>query len=70
MNNKTQQRFDKSIRDALRAVRETTKHSKRIDVTPPKNAKRQTQPKGRLYLDPLTGATIWEPRHDATTEDK
>lgn len=66
MNNRTQQRFDKSILDALIAVRETNKHRRRIDVTPVKMSQEEKRvarrkPKGRLHLDPVTGATVWEP---------
>lgn len=63
MNNRTQQRFDRSIRDAVSETQRANERKPRRDLTavakamPTDNAK----PKGRLYLDPATGATVWDP---------
>jgi len=61
MNNRTQQRFDASIREALAETERAKAHKPRRDATPPKPTKRPRAPKGRLYLDPETGATVWCP---------
>lgn len=66
MNNRTQQRFDRSIREAVAATQLAQDQKPRRDVSPPqmtdaeKRARRRP-PRGRLYLDPATGATVWEP---------
>ena len=62
MNNRTQQRFDRSIADALETKRAANSAKPRRDVTPPKAQASSKAPKGRLYLDPQTGATVWEPK--------
>jgi len=60
MNNRIQQRFDQSIREAVR-------HAKRVNDAKPRRrivaqpSPTQPEPKGRLYLCPETGATVWEP---------
>jgi hypothetical protein len=65
-NNRVQQRFDKGIRDAVEQARAANdaKPRRRIFVSPSAPEKAQ---KGRLYLCPETGATVWEPerRHIA-----
>lgn len=63
MNNQVQRRFDRSIREAVETTQRTTEAKPRRDVTKPRGPKvREQQPQGRLYLDPETGATIWEPK--------
>jgi hypothetical protein len=66
MNNRIQQRFDRSIKDATeeaKAVTERERSANRRDLTavvkamPTDTAK----PKGRLYLDKETQATMWDP---------
>lgn len=60
MNNKVQQKFDRSIRDAVAQTAEANAKKPGRDVrTAPPPAR--PQPKGRLYLEKETGATIWEP---------
>jgi hypothetical protein len=61
MNNRVQQRFDRSIQEAVEHCERIRDAKPTRDVTPPKATKRAKKPKGRLYLDPLTGATVWEP---------
>ena len=61
MNNRTQQHFDRSIQDALDTCADVNAAKPRRDVRTPKSTKRPRQPRGRMYLDPLTGATVWEP---------
>ena len=60
MDNRTQQRFDRSIRDALEVVRAVNAAKPRRNVKPPKATKREPKLKGRLFMDPETGATIWD----------
>jgi hypothetical protein len=70
MNNKTQQRFDRSIREAL-------EHTRRVQdaadaLRPPRDIPAMTAEEQRaaqrvsrgycLYLDPQTGATVWGPK--------
>jgi len=62
MNNRVQQRFDRGIREAVQAAAAATERAaRRRDVTPARSTRRARPPKGRLYLDPATGATVWEP---------
>ena len=61
MHNKVQQRFDRSIRDAVAVAKRANANKPRRDVKPPETAERSTGPKGRLYLCPETGATVWAP---------
>ena len=60
MNNRIQQRFDKSIRDAVADTKRANdaKPRRRIVVQP---SAPEPKPRGRLYLCPETGATVWEP---------
>lgn len=65
-NNRTQQRFDKSIREAVEATKRADEAKPRKNVSPPKMTAQEKKaarrkPKGRLYLDPKTGATVWDP---------
>lgn len=62
MNNRTQQRFDKSIREAVEATRKAQDAKPRRAVVPLPTEPKQKKPRGRLYLDPITGATVWEPK--------
>lgn len=61
MNNRIQQRFDRSIREAV-------SHAKRVNEAKPRRrvvvspSVPETKPKGRLYLCPETGATVWDPK--------
>jgi hypothetical protein len=60
MNNRIQQRFDRIIREAVEENKRANdaKPRRRIVVLPSAPEK---EPKGRLYLCPETGATVWEP---------
>lgn len=61
MNNKVQQRFDRSIREAL-AVKPTSKpRKKRIDPAPFSEPVTVDRKGWKLRLDPQTGATVWGP---------
>lgn len=62
MNNRTQQRFDRSIREAVTTARAAVDARPRRNVTPPRDRRPPRQPRGRLFVDPATGATMWEPR--------
>lgn len=68
MNNRTQQRFDRSIHTAVAATRAALDATPRRNVTPPRASRPARQPKGRLYLDPLTGATVFAPSSGATMQ--
>ena len=60
MNNRIQQRFDRSIREAVAETEVArARRPRRAVVRTP--AVRERAPRGRLYLDPLTGATVWDP---------
>ena len=61
MYNRVQQRFDRSISDALEESRRVLDARPRRNVKPPKSTEREMEPKGRLYLCRETGATIWAP---------
>jgi hypothetical protein len=63
MNNRTQQRFDRSIADALRATKEAHARKPRRDLTAQARAmpSELLSEKGRLYLCPETGATVYDP---------
>jgi hypothetical protein len=63
MNNKTQQRFDRSIADAVRATKEANARKPRRDLTAQARAmpSERVSKKGRLYLCPETGATVFDP---------
>ena len=60
MYNRVQQRFDRSIQKAVEESKRANDAKPRrkivVPVTPP-----EKEPKGRLYLCPETGATVWEP---------
>lgn len=60
MYNRVQQKFDRSIREAIEEGKRANeaKPRRRIVVQPSEPEK---EPKGRLYLCPETGATVWEP---------
>jgi hypothetical protein len=60
MNNRIQQRFDRSIHEAVEETKRVNaaKPRRRIVVSPSAPEK---APKGRLYLCPETGATVWAP---------
>ena len=65
MNNRIQQRFDRSIREAVRDAKAARDRRPTRDLTAiikAVPAKRAAKPKGRLYLCPQTGATIWDPQ--------
>lgn len=60
MYNRAQQRFDKSIREAVEATkRANDAKPRRAVVVPPSEPEKPLR--GRLYLCPETGATVWEP---------
>jgi hypothetical protein len=61
MNNRVQQRFDRSIREAVAATKAAEAARPTRDVTPPKPTRRERKPKGTLRLCPNTGATVWYP---------
>ena len=64
MNNRTQQKFDRSIREAVEVTKQAQRSVPRRAVAVlPDDPDDRKQPKGRLYLCPETGATVWEP-HD------
>lgn len=60
MNNRIQQHFDRSIREAVEATKRANDAKPRRAVKP-LPVEKQTKPKGRLYLCPETQATIWDP---------
>jgi hypothetical protein len=63
MNNRTQQRFDRSIREAVAITRASAARRPRRDLSALVKAMpaKPATPRGRLYLDPETGATVWDP---------
>jgi hypothetical protein len=61
MYNRVQRRFDRSIAEAVEETRRVNDAKPRRNVTPLKSAERELKPKGRLYLCPETGATVWKP---------
>jgi hypothetical protein len=63
VNNKIQQRFDRSIADAVRATTESNARKPRRDLTAHARAipSERSSKKGRLYLCPETGATVFDP---------
>jgi hypothetical protein len=63
VNNKIQRQFDKSIKDAVRETKEANEHKPRYDLTELVKAMptERRAGKGRLYLDTITGATVWAP---------
>jgi hypothetical protein len=70
MNNRIQQSFDKSIREAVETTQRVAdaKHEagkahpvERPKMTAEEKRANRRKPKGRLYLCPETGATIWDP---------
>lgn len=63
MNNRIQQRFDCSIREAVKETKRVNDAKPRRDVRHSRSTKHHSELKGRLYLCPETGATIWEPWH-------
>jgi hypothetical protein len=60
VNNKVQQKFDRSIRDAVNDTRRAWEAKPRRKIVVPPSAP-EKEPKGRLYLCPETGATVWDP---------
>lgn len=64
MNNRIQQRFDRSIREAVEEAKRVNDAKPRRDVRQPRSTERYSELKGRLYLCHETGATVWEPWHD------
>lgn len=63
MNNKVQRQFDKSIREAVAATEAAKANKPRRAVQNVGSyADMPTSTKGRLFLCPMTGATVWEPR--------
>lgn len=69
MNNKIQRQFDRSIADAVRITKEANDRKPRRDLTarikamPTEWAK--VSKKGRLYMDHVTGGTVWDPNYYA-----
>jgi hypothetical protein len=67
MYNRVQQRFDRSIAKAIEETKRANDAKPRRNVRQPRSTVKEAEPKGRLYLCPETGATVWEPaRSDAT----
>ena len=60
MNNRIQQRFDRSISEAVEATQRANDAKPRRRIVVPPSAP-EKEPKGRLFLCPETGATVWEP---------
>ena len=60
MYNRVQQRFDRSIREAVEATKRANAAKPRRRITVPTSPP-EKDPRGRLYLCPETGATVWEP---------
>ena len=69
MNNRVQQRFDRSIVEAVRASAEATQRDRaanardvrRAPMTRVEKLAARRKPKGRLFLDPMSGATVCDP---------
>jgi hypothetical protein len=63
VNNKIQQRFDRSITNAVRATKETDARKPQRDLRAQARAmpSERFSKNGRLYLCPQTGATIFDP---------
>lgn len=68
MNNRIQQRFDRSIREAVAQSEQAierehaaSRRDVRVPLTAEERRAARRQPKGRLFLDPATGATVGEP---------
>lgn len=62
MNNRTQQRFDRSIRDALAVKLQSTPRKNPVDSTLFGEPKTPNRRGWKLRLDPETGATVWGPK--------
>ena len=60
MNNLIQRKFDRSIREAVEATKRANDAKPRRCIVVPPSAPEKPL-KGRLYLCPETGATVWEP---------
>ena len=73
MNNRVQQRFDKMLREAresnqsrldrlnAEAAAYAIEAELRLPLIAVARRTRERTPRGRLYLDHATGATIWDP---------
>jgi hypothetical protein len=72
MNNRVQQRFDQSIREAVTETEQAPRpeRSEAQKIRTRRRAEASTEahaavtrkkPTGRLYLDPETGATVYDP---------
>lgn len=65
MNNRTQQRFDRSIREALEATAEADARKPRRDVRPSPSPRMSAPPRKCrrmvLLMDPETGGTVLVP---------
>jgi hypothetical protein len=61
MYNRVQQRFDRSIRDAVELSKRANDAKPRRSIVVPPSVP-EKEPRGRLYLCPETGATVWEPK--------
>jgi hypothetical protein len=72
MNNKTQQRFDRSIADAVRATKEANARKPRRDLRAQARARpsERFSNKGHLYLCPQTGATVFDPNEPSSSARK
>jgi hypothetical protein len=74
MNNKIQRQFDRSIKDAVRITKEANDRKPRRDLTARVNAmpteRAMPSKKGRLYLDPITGGTVWDPTYCSQSDAK
>lgn len=68
MNNRTQQRFDRSIKDAIAETARANDAKPRRNLTPNVGTSegqptfRGTRRGWKLRLDPETGATVWGPK--------
>jgi hypothetical protein len=72
VNNKIQQRFDASIRRAISEARAADVSNPRRDLTARIKAipTERALGKGRLYLDKVTGATVFEPASQSAKGDE
>lgn len=68
MNNRAQQNFDRSIADAVKVAAQATQRDRaatardvRVPMTREEKLAARRKPRGRLFLDPATGATVWDP---------